>query len=179
MAVEDRDTEKELIALSVKGDQQAFRKIYEKHSPKMYMVALRYMNSDHDAQDVLQESFIKIYQKLSSFQFAGSFEGWCRRIVVHTAIEFLRKSKQNLVEGMDSLEKRATPSLSLEKLQMEDLLNSIQKLPAGYRTVFNMYIIEGYSHKEIAQELSISVSTSKSQLFKARNYLQELLAKTN
>lgn len=177
MAVEERDTEKELISHSVKGDQRAFRQIYDKYSPKMYMVALRYMNSDQDAQDVLQDGFIKIYQKLASFKFAGSFEGWCRRIVVHTAIEALRKSKQNLFDGIDALQAETTTSGSLEQLQLEDLMKSIRELPLGYRTVFNMYVIEGYSHKEIAEELGITTNTSKSQLFKARNYLQQLLGK--
>jgi len=174
MTSKNRDTEKRLIQESLAGDQLAFRTLYEQLSPKMYTVALRYMNSDHDAQDVLQDAFIRIYRKLSSFRFAGSFEGWCRRIVVHTAIEHLRKSKSAQFGDIEDVQEGVDPK-SLSNLQLADLMKAIAALPDGYRTVFNMYVIEGFSHKEIAEQLEISESTSKTQLFKARNQLQKVI----
>lgn len=174
MSSKNRDIEKRLIQESVAGDQLAFRTLYEKLSPKMYTVALRYMNSEHDAKDVLQDAFIRVYKKLSSFRFAGSFEGWCRRIVVHTAIEHIRRSKASMFGDIEQVRQGVDPK-SLSNLQLADLMKAIQGLPTGYRTVFNMYVIEGYSHKEIAEELGVTESTSKTQLFKARNQLQAVI----
>ncbi|MCB9245192.1 MAG: sigma-70 family RNA polymerase sigma factor [Flavobacteriales bacterium] len=177
MAEEQHDTWGKLIKLCLEGKEQAFKEIYERLAPKMYTVALRYMNNENDAQDVLQEAFIRIYQKLNSFQFAGSFEGWCRRIIVNTAIEHLRRSKSNITDSLDDVGGHSVSEISLSRLQLKDVLAAIRQMPDGYRTVFNMFVIEGYSHQEIAEHLGVSLSTSKSQLFKARNYLQQLLEK--
>lgn len=175
MALGSIDTEKELIQRSVKGDQLAFRKIYDQLSPKLYMIALRYMDQDSDAQDVLQDSFIRIHQKLDTFGFKGSFEGWCKRIAINTAIEHLRKKNQKMFSSLDNVQEAGVQAKSLENLKLEDLMKKIRSLPAGYRAVFNMYVIEGYSHKEIASELGFTESTSKSQLFKAKKYLKNLI----
>jgi RNA polymerase sigma-70 factor (ECF subfamily) len=175
MATDPQDTEKELIGRCQKGDQNAFKKIYDLHAPKMYMVAQRYMNNQDDAQDVLQDAFVRIFKNLKNFRFQGSFEGWCRRILVNTAIEHLRKAK-NIFGNLDELPEQSIAAKGQSNLELEELLDIVRKLPAGYRAVFNMYVIEGYSHKEIADELGITVSTSKSQLFKARAYLQNKIS---
>lgn len=175
MAEEQQDIWVKLIKLCLEGKQQAFKEIYDQLSPKMYTVALRYMNDENDAQDVLQEAFIRIYQKLNSFQFAGSFEGWCRRVVVNTAIEHLRRSKSTITDSLEDVASQSVSEISIARLHLKDVLAAIRQMPDGYRTVFNMFVIEGYSHQEIAEHLGVSLSTSKSQLFKARNYLQQLL----
>ena len=139
----------------------------------MYVVSLRYMHQDQDAQDVLQEAFIRIYKNLSKFRFSGSFEGWCRRIVTNTAIEALRKKGRMKESSAEELPEHAVNAKSFEKLKMDDLMALVRSLPDGYRSVFNLYVIDGYSHKEIAKMLDITESTSKTQLYKARLALQK------
>jgi len=172
MAAENQDTERKLIEECLKGNHSAFEQIYSRLAEKMYTVSIRYTQNDSDAQDVLQEAFIRIYKNLSSFRFGGSFEGWCRRIVVNSSIELIRKRNRRHFEDIDNTDAESTETGSLEKLKYDDLLSLIRTLPDGYRTVFNMYVIEGYSHKEIAELLGVSESTSKTQLFKARTNLQ-------
>lgn len=135
------------------------------------------MQDDNDAQDVLQEAFIRIYKNLSSFRFNGSFEGWCRRIVVNSAIEHIRKRNRHPFDDIETTDAISVDAKSFEKLSMQDLMGMIRSLPDGYRTVFNMYVIEGYSHREIGETLGISENTSKTQLFKARLALQKKLNK--
>lgn len=173
MATENQDTERKLIEECLKGNHAAFEQIYKNLSEKMYTVSIRYTQNDDDAQDVLQEAFIRIYRGLSTFRFGGSFEGWCRRIVVNSAIELIRKRGKNQFDDVDDLKVAQTDPSSFEKLKYDDLLSLIRTLPDGYRTVFNMYVIEGYSHKEIGNILGVSENTSKTQLFKARTALQQ------
>ncbi len=173
MAADKRDTEWKLVEQCLQGDHSAFEEIYKMLSPKMYTVSLRYTQSDFDAQDVLQDAFIRIYNNLKQFKFNGSFEGWCRRIVMNTAIESLRKKgrmKENSSEDMPEI---AIEPKSFERLKYEDLMKLIRTLPDGYRSVFNLYVIDGYSHKEIGELLGVTESTSKTQLFKARLALQK------
>ncbi len=168
-----------MIEECLRGNHSAFEEIYKSLADKMYTVSLRYTQNDDDAKDVLQEAFIRIYNNLKSFRFGGSFEGWCRRIVVNSSIELIRKRNRHFSESLDNQSASSTEVGSFEQLKYEDLLTLIRKLPDGYRAVFNMFAIEGYSHKEIADSMGISENTSKTQLFKARLALQKLIVHTN
>lgn len=135
---------------------------------------MRYAKNDHEAQEVLQLGFIKMFRGLHSFRGTGSFEGWVRRIMINIAIEKFHKSKENNDwVDIDSLHHLADDSLEVAELEVQDLLKLIRTLPEGFKMVFNMYAIEGYSHKEIAESLNISIGTSKSQLSRARIWLKE------
>jgi RNA polymerase sigma factor (sigma-70 family) len=165
--------------LSIKasqGDEKSFREIYNQLSGKMYALCLRYTGNKEDANDVFQDAFLKLYRNLSNYRGDGSFEGWSRRIFVTTCIDFLNKKKMNFSEVNDNLSAEAVDMSGFEKLAAEDILKLVQQLPTGYRTVFNLYLIEGYSHKEISEIFSITESSSKSQLSKAKLYLKKLLA---
>ena len=150
--------------------------LYNRFSPRMLGVCYRYARNKEDAEDMLQEGFIKVFKKLDSFRGEGSFEGWVRRIFVNTAIEHFRRKRylqpvtereENTIEGK---------SLSaLDGLAEKDILALIKELSPGYRTVFNMYVVEGYTHKEIADMLGISEGTSKSQLSRAKVILQDMV----
>ncbi len=172
-------TEEELIKKCASGDMLAQKMFYEKFAGKMMGVCLRYMNGNDEAQDVLQDGFVKVFNKLAAYQKKGSLEGWIRRIVVNTALDHIRKNKKHLNDvDVDSVSYGLeSESYIVESLNAKDLLKLIQQLPAGYRIVFNMFAIEGYSHKEIASELNITESTSKSQYSRSRKMLREMLLK--
>ncbi|WEK35411.1 MAG: sigma-70 family RNA polymerase sigma factor [Candidatus Pseudobacter hemicellulosilyticus] len=152
--------------------------LYRRFSPKMYAVCLRYANNPNDAQDLLQEGFIKVFRNLHRFRAEGSFEGWMRRVFVNTSIEHYRKKsahlatvsekEENTIEDMDVT--------ALDQLAEKDIVAIIQELSPGYRTVFNLYVVEGYSHKEIGEMLGISEGTSKSQLARAKGILQKKIS---
>jgi RNA polymerase sigma-70 factor (ECF subfamily) len=148
--------------------------LYQRFSPKMYAVCLRYASNGDDAQDLLQEGFIKVYRNLAKFRKEGSFEGWMRRVFVNTAIEHYRK-KVNLNSIGDREEQTIADSglNVLDQLGEQDIIQLVQELAPGYRSVFNMYVIEGYSHKEIGEIMGISEGTSKSQLARAKAILQK------
>lgn len=160
----------------LRGDRRMQRALYDRFAPVMYGVCLRYAGSTAEAEDVLQEGFIKVFRKIDSYRGEGSFEGWIRRIFVNTAIEYYRKrtylqpitgQEENTVEGN---------YLSvLDHLAEQDIIKLVQQLAPGYRTVFNLYVVEGYTHKQIADMLNISEGTSKSQLSRAKQILQELV----
>ena len=152
--------------------------LYRRFSPRMYAVCLRYAGNAEEAEDILQEGFIKIFKKLSSFRSEGSFEGWIRRIFVNTAIEHFRRKKylQPVTEKEETSIEGKYVSV-LDNLAEQDILGLVQQLSPGYRTVFNMYVVEGYTHKEIADMLGISEGTSKSQLSRAKVILQEMVRK--
>lgn len=167
-------TDKELIHGCLKGNPIAQRLLYETYSSKLYVICLRYSKNEVEAQDILQDSFVKIFTKLDTYQNNGSFEGWLKRIATNTSIEYYRK-KFNL-EQVDDIQFNPYLSIDSDKsLEVEELLKMIQELPEGYRVIFNMYAIDGYTHKEIADKLNISEGTSKSQLSRARAYLQKKL----
>jgi RNA polymerase sigma-70 factor (ECF subfamily) len=152
------------------------QELYQRFASKMYGVCLRYAGSAEEAEDVLQEGFIKVFNKIGSFRGDGSFEGWIRRIFVNTAIEYYRKKiyLQPITEyEEDTLEGKYLSVL--DKLEEKDIIQLVQQLSPGYRTVFNMYVIEGYSHKQIAEALGISEGTSKSQLSRAKQILQDMV----
>jgi RNA polymerase sigma-70 factor (ECF subfamily) len=152
--------------------------LYRRFAPKMYAVCLRYANNADDAQDLLQEGFIKVYRNLHRFRAEGSFEGWIRRVFVNTSIEHFRKksAKLSMVSEKEESTIEDTDITALENLAAKDIINIVQELSPGYRTVFNLYVIEGYSHKEIAELLDISEGTSKSQLARAKAVLQKKIA---
>lgn len=161
----------------IKGDPRAQRELFEMYAPKMMGVCLRYMKDQMQAEDVLQDGFVKVFTKLHKYEGNGSLEGWVRRIMVNTALDHLRKSsKFNANVSMDDVDyKVESDADALSDLMEEDLLKLIQDMPDGYKTVFNMFAIEGYSHKEISDQLGISENTSKSQYSRAKAYLRTKL----
>jgi len=164
-------TDKELIEACLKGNTIAHKMLYDTYSPVLYGICLRYSKKEEEAQDILQDSFIKIFTKLDTYQYTGSFEGWLKRIVTNTSIEYYRKKINT--EQVEEI--GFSPYLAIDSdkgLEVEELLKMIQELPEGYRMVFNLYAIDGYTHGEIATKLNISEGTSKSQLSRARAYLQ-------
>lgn len=174
----------ELIRKCMKGNRIAQKRIYELFSSKMYVVCLRYANSTDEATDFLQEGFIRAFQKIDSFNFKGSFEGWLRRVLVNVAIRANQTNKKyNFTQSIDEYSGLANQSNEpthetenlFSELSLNDLLECIQKLPKGYQTIFNMYVLDEYSHAEIAKELGITVNTSKSQLMRARKQLQQIV----
>lgn len=172
--------EKELVTGCLRGEAASQKKLFDIFSGKMYAVCLRYATEYNLAQDFLQEGFIRVYNKLSQFRHEGSLEGWMRRIFVHTAIEYFRKQKIKLEEiNEEAYQLKDDYNEILSKLNVQDLLSLIGTLPNGYRTVFNLYVIEGYSHMEIANILGVSESTSKTQLRKARLMLMDKLNNLN
>ena len=176
MSTSESHDEISLIKACSNGDNKAFRRIYEIHSGTMYSICLRYMNNEDEAKDALQEGFIKVFKNISKFKFTGSFEGWMKRIFVNSSIELIRKRKMHLdVSELNSNELPLTAKIETGSMDAEKMMTLVQQLPEGYRTVFNMFIVDGYSHKEISNYLEISESTSKTQLFKARKQLQEWL----
>jgi RNA polymerase sigma-70 factor (ECF subfamily) len=152
--------------------------LYRRFSPKMYAVCLRYANNTNDAQDLLQEGFIKVYRNLHRFRAEGSFEGWIRRVFVNTSIEHFRKKSAHLSSVSEREESTIedTDITALDSLAEKDIISIVQELSPGYRTVFNLYVVEGYSHKEIGEMLGISEGTSKSQLARAKSILQKKVA---
>lgn len=142
----------------------------------MFGVCRRYLKSAQDAEDVLVEAFYKVLTKLDQYQGKGSFEGWVRRIVVNEALMFLRKQHNFRFTVELNEADQAAPARAAQKLATEDILSLLNQLPTGYRTVFNLYVLEGHKHREIAELLDISINTSKSQLILAKRRMQELLA---
>ena len=167
--------EEQLIAGCKEGKPWAQKEIFERYSGVMLSVCVRYVTDRETARDILQDGFIKLYTKIDTYSGSGSFEGWIRRIFVTTSLEYLRqndalKQSASIEEYGNSLpDNEATV---LDKISADDLMECIAKLPDGYRTVFNLYAIEGYSHTEIADMLGINESTSRSQFMRARKILQ-------
>jgi RNA polymerase sigma factor (sigma-70 family) len=166
-----------MIEGCISGNPRAQKQLYDKFSGKMMGVCLRYCSNMDEAEDALQEGFVKVFTKISEFKRDGSFEGWIRRIMVNTSLDLLRKSKKHAFNAsIDDVNVNLTDGeTALNQLAAEDLLMLLSKLPAGYRVVFNMFAIEGFSHKEIAEHLGVTESTSKSQYSRARAFLKESL----
>ncbi|MEO6682751.1 MAG: RNA polymerase sigma factor [Ginsengibacter sp.] len=169
-------SEIDLIQGCIDGDRQMQKMLYDRFAPKMYGVCLRYAGNENDANDILQEGFIKVFKNLEKFRREGSFEGWVRRIFVNTAIEHYRKRVKlyNVTEVQENTAEDTNLD-ALDNLATKDILNVINELSPGYKAVFNMHVIEGYSHKEIADILGITEGTSKSQLARAKGVLKKLL----
>jgi len=159
-----------------RGERKAQEMLYNSLAAKMYNVCIRYASSDVEAEDMLQNGFVKVFQSISNFRGEGSFEGWIRRVMVNTAIEFYRKHiKKYQAITIEEVFDKEQQTFDMDSLEVQDLMKLIQQLPDGYRVVFNMYAIEGYSHKEIAAVLQISEGASKSQLSRARSWLKSKL----
>ena len=169
-------SEAELIERCKRRDPNAQRLLYEQFANKMLSVCVRYVSDLNVAEDMLQEGFIKIFDKIGSFRSEGSFAGWIRRIFVTTCLEYIRKNdplKHNTdIEEYGYIEDKVNESV-VSRMSADDLMSCIKRLPAGYRTVFNLYVIEGYSHNEIAKMMNIRESSSQSQLVRARRILQK------
>jgi len=159
----------------LRNDVKSKELIYRHFAPKMYGICLRFAGNEMEADDILQEGFIKVMTKINDFRNEGSFEGWIRRTIINTAINYYRKNlKYSKFMDIDDCEVNNTSDETIfDKLSKEELINLIHELPNGYRTVFNLNVIEGYTHKEIGQMLNISDNTSKSQLTRARSILQK------
>jgi RNA polymerase sigma-70 factor (ECF subfamily) len=179
MAIKADITEKDLVQRCLAGQTAAQQQLYNTYSPTLYAICMRYARNTENARDLLQEAFIKVFDGLKYFRFEGSFEGWAKRVAVNTCLDFNKKIKNEpFNEELDDHFHLGEGEKITHKLQLNDLIALLQNLPVGYRTVFNLYAIEGYSHSEIAESMGITESTSKTQLFKARKMLQGLLIKT-
>jgi RNA polymerase sigma factor (sigma-70 family) len=171
-----RSDEEELIKGCIRRDRSAQKRLYDTYSSKMYALCHRYVKDSMEAEDVLVMAFTKIFERIDQFRGEGNFEGWIRRVVVNEALTWLRRNKSMYLEtDLEVADRQPDYHQLSDHLEAEDLLRLIQELPSGYRIVFNLYAIDGYSHKEIAEQLGISENTSKSQLSRARTYLQKLL----
>ncbi len=172
-----RASEQELISGCLKRNRSAQQKLYERFSSKMYALCYRYVRDSMEAEDILVTAFTKIFERIDQFKGEGSFEGWIRRVVVNEAFSYLRRNRSMYLEtDLEAADREPDYDNIGNHLEVEDLMKMIQDLPTGYRIVFNMYAIDGYSHKEIAEVLDISENTSKSQLSRARAQLQKQLA---
>jgi RNA polymerase sigma factor (sigma-70 family) len=170
-------TEEAIFQGCLRNEAAAQRELYNRYSPKMLGVCYRFAHNREDAEDMLQEGFIKVFSQLHTFQNKGAFEGWIRRIIVHTCINNLKKNKR-FNESVDIVyasaiqtREESVPSI----VQAKQIVECIRMLPVGYRTVLNLYAIEGYSHKEIAVVLDIEESTSRSQYTRAKQMLEDIL----
>lgn len=171
-----RAKEEEIIKGCLRREHTAQQQLFDQYSSKMYALCYRYVRHAMEAEDILVTAFTKVFERIGQFKGEGSFEGWIRRIMVNEALTYLRKSRAMYLETeLEQADRQPDYNKLSDHLEAEDLMNMIQELPAGYRLVFNMYAIDGYSHKEIAEQLGISENTSKSQLSRARVYLQKLL----
>lgn len=165
----------EVVDACLRGDTSAQKTLYDMLAPKMFAVCLRYMDKREEAEDILQDGFVTLFSKMETFSGEGSFEGWARKIFVNTALMALRKN--DALKMSDDLETawnvQSQTTTQIQNIGYKELMKMISSLPTGYRTVFNMYVVEGYSHKEISEALGISEATSRSQLLRARTMLQE------
>lgn len=174
-------TEESLIVGCLRKDPAAQQELYYQYSPKMLAVCYRYAKSREDAEDMLQEGFIKVFSQIHQFEHRGVLEGWIRRIIVHTCINNLKKNKK-FSDRVDLIQAAGISSGGdhiASILQAKQVVECIRLLPMGYRTVLNLYAIEGYSHKEIAEILEIEESTSRSQYTRAKALLQDILIRKN
>ncbi|WP_020598563.1 RNA polymerase sigma factor [Spirosoma panaciterrae] len=166
-------TEAQLVAALKRGESRAHKVVYERYAGKMLAVCTRYCANRDDAEEVMIDGFMRVFEKIDQFREDGSFEGWIRRVMVTESLMFLRKNKQWRQEvSMDEVTVEPDYAWADTAVNENDLLRMVNQLPDGYRTVFNLYAIEGYSHAEIADMLGISEGTSKSQLSRARTLLQ-------
>jgi len=181
--VENREKFREIVEGCIANNRKCQEQLFKLFYGKMLSACLRYIPDRDSAQEVLQEGFIKVFDKIGAFDHKGSLEGWIRRIVVNTAIDQIRKSKKDpfRTDQDDDFKLGASdPMVEMEELQLLELkaelaMEAIQKLSPAYRTVFSLYVLEDYSHKEIAEKLGISEGTSKSNLAKAKMNLQRIL----
>jgi len=172
----------EIIEGCVKGDRKCQQIIYERFYGKMLGACMRYSKDREEAKDILQDGFVKVFTNINKYGASGSFEGWIRKIIVNTAIDFIRKSKHTIqYADSDYIEENADETTEEENseysnISANEVMEAVQQLPTSYRTVFNMFVVDGFSHKEIAGQLGISEGTSKSNLSKAKMNLKKVFA---
>ena len=185
------NNEKDIINRCRKEDSNAQKEVFEKYSPVMMGVCMRYLKDQHVASDIMQEGFIIVFTKISQFKGLGSFEGWIKRIMINLSLRYLKKKAKNHFYDIDEFDKYADLQSNTEDVNIDfgnkksviinteisqnEIFGAVAELPDGFRTVFNLYVMEGYKHKEIAKELGISINTSKTQLLRARKQLQDKL----
>ena len=170
----DNNLDFQLIESCIKGDRAAQKVLYDRLAPRMFPVCIRYVGDREQAEDILQEGFITLFTRLDTYKGDGSFEGWARKIFVTTVLmELRRKDTLKMSEDLESVKGMKTEVTSqMQNIGYKDLMRLISELPPGFRTVFNMYAIEGFSHKDIGDMLGISETTSRTQLSRARTWLQ-------
>ena len=169
----NKDLIENQVAQAANGDEKAQQVLYERLSPVLFSVCMRYMGNKQDAEDVFQEGFIKIFGALDSYRGDGSFDGWARRVMVNVALGNLRKRRPDTDEELDDSPNFAYDATVLERMSANELMVLVTELPEKYRSVFNMFAIEGYSHQEIAEMTGISEGNSKLRMNRARKMLQE------
>lgn len=172
-------TDKELVEGCIREDRKCQRLLWDKYSRKIMALCLRYCQNQEEAEDAMMEAFVKIYDKLGDFRFQSSLETWMRRVAVNISINKIRARKNIWTDISDAEYEIGYQDFSFDQLNVNQLLKLIEQLPVGYRMVFNLYAIEGFSHKEIADTLQIDEGTSRSQLAKARKALQAMLNNLN
>lgn len=180
MDLSDQDVVKEVVKACARGDAKYQKLLYKKMYSPMMAVCYRYAGRPEDAKDLFQEGFIKVFKKIDRFNFKGSLEGWIRRIMVNNAIDYYRKNKNKFAMSETLVKAEQIPEESDEEMFFEDissrdLLDCVQQLTPMYRAVFNLYVLDDYTHAEIAEELSISEGTSKSNLSKAKRNLKKMV----
>jgi RNA polymerase sigma-70 factor (ECF subfamily) len=178
MFLEHKYTLDELLKRCKAGERKAQEALYKQFAAKMMGVCLRYAADRMEAEDMLQNGFIRVFQKMGDFRGEGSFEGWIRRIMVHSSIEYYRKHHKLLVLADELPHEPSVNPVAAANLDAKDMMAMVQRLSPGYRMVFNLYAIEGYSHREIGEMMGISEGASKSQLSRARSILKALIANT-
>ena len=185
MMEDTKDPLFEIISGCVKGDSKCQQIVYEKFYGKMLGVCMRYSKDREDARDILQDGFLKVFTNIKSYSGSGSFEGWIRKIMINTALDSIRKSKKLIqyAEDPSTLPTGQAGSLRVTteeeneniNVSTEEIMKAVQQLPIAYRTVFNLYVVDGFSHQEIAEQLGINIGTSKSNLSKAKMNLKKAL----
>lgn len=164
----------QLIDACISNDRDAQRRLFDVYGGKMMSVCRRYSRSEAEAEDLLQEGFIRVFKYLHTYSKSGSFEGWMRRIFVNVALKTISKKRYSHESvGIDDLPENSIAPSVISKMSADQIMQLVDQLPDGYRTVFNMYVVEGYSHKEIAKQLGVEEATSRSQLVKARRLLRD------
>ncbi len=172
-------TDEQLVVGCLKGDPVAQKALYQQFSRKMMSICMRYAHNRDQAQDMLQDGFVKVFQKIDHYRGEGPLGGWIARTMVNTALDHIRRNKMfdHSLDLTEAEHLHQGDETVLTGMSTDELMDLIQSLPTGYRTVFNLFVIEGYAHKEIADMLGVSENTSKSQFMKARAYLRKLLPK--
>ena len=184
MKEEIKDPLFEIIEGCVKGDSKSQQIIYQKFYGKMLGACMRYSKDREEARDILQDGFLKVFTNIKSYSGSGSFEGWIRKIIINTALDYIRKNKQMIqYANSDYIEENAQEITEEENndyasISKNEIMEAVQQLPTAYRTVFNMFVVDGFSHVEIANQLGINIGTSKSNLSKAKIYLKKIFANT-
>ena len=169
--------EQDLILALRKQDRKGQKEVYEKYAPRFFGMLRRYLKRNEDIEDVMIDGFFKIMTNIGQFSGKGSFEGWMRRIMVNEALMLLRKKNNfRMMVEISNIEISTVATIE-DELAAQDILNLLEQLPTGYRTVFNLYVLEGFKHREIAEILGISINTSKSQLILAKNRMKQLIKK--